>query len=257
MYPERHSQTKISTIILISSASLIIAFLVPPIPQDPDYHQFADQRTIFGISNYWDVISNAPFLLIGLLGLNELLYRRSLHYPQSLFWSYLVFFAGTLLVGFGSGYYHLDPDNETLVWDRLPMTFAFMAFFSIVIGEFISEQVGKILLLPLLLVGAFSVFYWIMTERSGAGDLRPYGLVQFLPMLLIPLIIIWFRSGYTPVKYLWLMMFAYLAAKIFEFGDVYIYHLTGCLSGHTIKHLLAALAPFFLLMGLRKRVRLR
>ena len=251
------SQTKIWIIILLSCASLIIAFLVSPVPQDPAYHQFADQRTIIGIPNFWNVISNVPFLLIGLLGLNELLHQKSLYYPQSLFWSYLVFFAGTLLVGFGSGYYHLNPDNETLVWDRLPMTFAFMAFFSIIIGEFISEKIGKMLLLPLLLVGAFSVFYWIVTERSGAGDLRPYGLVQFLPMLLIPLIVLWFRSGYTQVKYIWLMMLAYLAAKIFEFGDIYIYHLTGFLSGHTIKHLFAALAPFLLLVGLRKRVSLR
>lgn len=239
--------------IILACACMVIAFMVPPIPQDQEYHQFADQRRILGIPNFWDVISNAPFLLIGLIGLNELLYKKSLHYPKSLMWSYLVLFAGTFLVGFGSGYYHLAPDNETLVWDRLPMTFAFMAFFSIIIGEFISEKAGKLFLLPLLLVGVFSVFYWIVTERAGNGDLRLYGLVQFLPMLLIPIIILWFRPSYTQVKYIWLMMFAYLAAKVFEFGDVYIYQLTGFWSGHTIKHLFAALAPFFLLLGLIKR----
>ncbi len=239
--------------IILACASLVIAFLIPPIPQDLEYHQFADQRSVFGVPNFWDVISNAPFLLIGLIGLNDLLYKENLLYPKSLFWSYLVLFAGTFLVGFGSAYYHLAPDNETLVWDRLPMTFAFMAFFSIIIGEFISEKAGKLFLLPLLVVGVFSVFYWIVTERSGTGDLRPYALVQFLPMLLIPVIVLWFPPSYNQVKFIWWMMFAYLAAKVFEFGDVYIYQLTGFWSGHTIKHLFAALAPFFLLLGLRKR----
>ena len=70
--------------------------LVPPITQDQSYHQFADQRTPFGIPNFWNVISNLPFIAVGAAGL-----RRFHHDPAT-----VVLFLGIFLTGFGSSYYH-------------------------------------------------------------------------------------------------------------------------------------------------------
>ena len=79
--------------------------------------------------------------------------------------------------------------NATLVWDRLSITVSFMAFFVIVYGETVSVRTARMMLGPLVGLGIVSVFYWHITESQGVGDLRLYGLVQFLPMLLIPFMV--------------------------------------------------------------------
>ncbi len=149
----------------------LAALLADPVAQDPAYHLFADRRSLFGIPNFLDVVSNLPFALVGAAGL-YFVSRGTSDASNSTAWR--VFFIGVFLTAFGSGYYHLAPDNDTLVWDRLPMTIAFMGFVAIIIGEYLSERLAKTLLLPLLVAGAASVFYWAHTEALGRGDLRAY-----------------------------------------------------------------------------------
>ena len=186
---------KLAGILGIAMLVVIVSLFLPPIPQDPAYHDFIDQRTLYGVPNFWNVASNVPFVIAGLLGLLLLAGRRPVPggLPE-LRTAARVFFTGVLLTGFGSAYYHLEPSNASLFWDRLPMTLSFMAFFAMIIGENLSPGLGRALLWPLLAVGVLSVVYWHITERAGHGDLRPYGLVQFLPMVLIPVILLTFRS---------------------------------------------------------------
>jgi hypothetical protein len=109
---------KLAGLIVISMVAVTVALLLPPIPQDPAYHEFVDQRTLHGLPNFWNVVSNLPFVIAGLLGL-LLLNRQSPvegGLPQ-LYPAYRVFFIGVLLTGFGSAWYHLAPTNESLVWD--------------------------------------------------------------------------------------------------------------------------------------------
>jgi len=221
-----------------------------PIAQDPAYHLFADHRTLITIPNFWNVMSNLPFVVVGVMG-----FRVSLQIPEDpLRNAWLVFFAGIFLTAFGSGYYHLAPDNDSLAWDRLTMTIGFMSFVAIVIGEYVSVAWGRRLLVPLLIVGAASVFYWIHTESLGSGDLRPYAVVQFLPMLLIPIIVIARRSHSDLGVYIAWMIAFYIVAKVAEHYDAEIFAAGNLLSGHALKHILAALAPACLLVGLRKRL---
>lgn len=133
------------------------------------------------------------------------------------------------------------------------MTIAFMSLFSIIISEFISLRTGKTLLFPLLLIGASSVLYWNYTESNGVGDLRFYALVQFLPMLLIPLILILFPSKYKAINGYWWLLGAYIAAKILEYFDTEIYDLLGVISGHSLKHVAAALGMYILLVHYERR----
>ncbi|MDX2457699.1 MAG: ceramidase domain-containing protein [Gammaproteobacteria bacterium] len=231
-----------------------VVLFIPPIPQDPAYHGFVDQRTFYGIPNFWNVVSNLPFVIAGLLGLLLLTSRQPVTGGLPAQWpAYLVFFAGVFLTGFGSAYYHLDPTNETLVWDRLPMTLAFMAFFSMIVGEYLSPGVGRALLWPLLLVGVLSIVYWHITESAGHGDLRPYALVQFLPVVLIPMILLMFRSRLNGSIFLWAMIAAYVISKITEYYDAGIYAAIGTLSGHSIKHIVAAVGTLFIYLALRRR----
>ncbi len=235
-------------LIAVSVAFVAATFLlVPPIPQDPAYHGFADTRAYFGIPNFWNVVSNAPFLFVGALGL----WRASRLPIATHRAAYFAFCIGVLLVALGSGWYHLAPSTPTLVWDRLPMTVAFMAFFALAIGMHVSPSVGSTLLWPAMAAGAASVAWWNWTELQGSGDLRPYGLVQFLPLMLIIVILLLHRVTGAVARFTWAALAAYAAAKAAEHYDAAIFDLmVGTLSGHSVKHLLAALAVWWLVQAL-------
>ncbi|MBK8814378.1 MAG: alkaline phytoceramidase [Methylococcaceae bacterium] len=220
--------------------------MMPPIKQDSAYHLFADTRRIAGIPHCFNVVSNAPFLFIGLAGIRQITLGNWLGSSSTIKYLFMVFFTGLVLTGLGSSYYHLHPDNFTLVWDRIPMTIAFTAFFCLVVAECISHHLAIRLLSPLLVMGLFSVLYWYQTEINGHGDLRPYLLIQFLPVVLIPLILGLYKANSKCCAYVWAVLGFYVMAKIAESFDSQLYHSLIIVSGHTIKHLLAGMGTYFI-----------
>lgn len=234
------TDNRLKIILAIIVAAIIAIVSIDPIAQDPTYHNFADQRRIFSIANFYNVLSNLPFVIIGIMGMRLVALGQASGGLAELRAMYLMFFAGVFLTGFGSAYYHYQPDNQTLLWDRLPMTIAFMTLFSAIIGEYISTQLAWKLFGPLLILGVISVIYWQVTELNGHGDLRAYVLVQFLPVLLIPLIVWLFDSKLNRDKYIWGIIGAYAISKLMELFDAQLYSIFGLLSGHSLKHLTAA-----------------
>ena len=240
----------------LAALPIIAVFvLVDPYPQPADYFAFADNRVIAGIPNFYNVVSNLMFLVFGITGIAMLHGDRLAVLPE-LRLTYIALFAGITLTALGSGWFHLWPDNQSLFWDRLPMTIAFMSLFSMVLGEHVSTSLGKKLLFPLLLIGAGSVIYWDVTESAGAGDLRPYGLVQFLPMVLIPVTLLMFPSAFDRHRFLWGAFALYALAKVFEALDSQILSLGGVMSGHSLKHVAASFVPLILVLGMRRRRRI-
>lgn len=242
---------------LILFVVVAVFVLVDPYPQPQSYYHFADDRTILGIPNFWNVMTNALFLVPGIAGLWILGAGDHPGILPGLNPAYHVLFAGVLLTAFGSAWFHLAPDNHTLFWDRLPMTVAFMALTAIIVGEHISERLGRNLLWPLLATGVISVVYWDYSEMWNAGDLRLYGLVQFLPLLLIPIILLSYRSVFDRTRFIWILFLFYLLAKVFEQLDTVLYDMGEFISGHSIKHLCAALGGIVLLYGGMRRRRRR
>ena len=249
----RKKYAGLSLIVSISATALMVIILDQPIIQDPSYHQFIDSHRLLGIPNFLNVISNIAFLFVGSLGLYKLLISNSLTINNEFKIAYQLLFFALALIALGSAYYHLAPNNQRLSWDRLAMTVGFMSLFSIIIYEFISPRAGKIFLLPAILAGLFSVIYWIVTEDRGAGDLRAYILVAFLPVLLTPIILLFFRSAYNDTSGYWWLLFTYLLAKLSEHYDVQIFIITGVISGHSLKHLFAALGFYLLLKSYENR----
>lgn len=234
-------------IAMLLASLAVITIAVDPIPQDPVYHQFADEREILGIPHFNDVLSNIGFAVAAVLGLlaiigaghSRIFTRTDDRRP------YTVFFIGVALVSIGSGFYHLEPTNERLLWDRLPMSIAFMGFSAAIVSDRISARAGNGWLLALLVaLGIASLFYWSWTESMGRGDLRFYAIVQFYPILLLPLILWWFPDyRYTAAPYLVWVLIWYGLSKVFEFYDHEIYALLGqSISGHSLKHLAAAVS---------------
>lgn len=219
-----------------------------PYPQDPGYHHFADRCGWLNIPNFGNVMSNIFFIPAGLYGFWVLRERKG----EAAYTPLLVFLLGVALVALGSAYYHWTPNNLTLVWDRLPMTVGFMGLTAAVIADRIDPKVGVRYALPLLIIiGVASVVYWHLTD-----DLRPYGLVQFLPMGLIPLMIVLFKSDTAMVHwraFISVLIF-YGLAKVCEHYDVEIYNALGtAVSGHTLKHMFAAVAPVALVTNLARK----
>ncbi|HJU83035.1 MAG TPA: hypothetical protein VJ600_02390 [Holophagaceae bacterium] len=220
------------------------AFFHAPLPQDPAYHAFADGRTLLGVPDFWNVATNLAFLPVGLWGLWALGRTPGPRFHDPLeARPYRVVSGGALLVAVGSGFYHLAPDNLRLVWDRLPMTVVFMALLSAVVAERINVRSGAALLPPLLVLGVASVLVWRQGELAGHGDLRLYALVQFFPMVAIPLIVLMFPARYDLSGGFGWMVAWYALAKVLEHWDAAVFRFTGGLmSGHALKHLAAAAA---------------
>jgi disulfide bond formation protein DsbB len=230
------------------------AFLAPRSDLPLSYHNFADQRPWLGIPNFGAVASNALFFLAGLCGLIFLSRKTS---PKQFLdgrerWPYVFFFLGLLLTAFGSTYYHLAPDNARLVWDRLPMTIAFMALVAALIGERVNVTLGLGLLPLLTATGVGSVMAWRLTVLQGAADLRFYAAVQLYAVcaLLLALLL---PPRYTRGGDLAMVAGLYVLAKISETADRQIFSFGHLVSGHTLKHLAAGSAGFWILGMLLKR----
>ena len=215
---------------------LAVLFSLSPIPQPLEYHLFADSRGCFGIPNFGDVASNLAFLVAGLLGLHRCLTAR----PEGARFAWIVFFAGAALVSAGSAYYHWEPNNRTLVWDRLPMTIGFMGAYVALLAEYAGRRLEKALILPAVAIGFGSVIYWGFTD-----DLRLYFAVQGAVFASIIALIAVFPHPPRQRAFLALALGTYALAIVCEQLDRQIFEiLAGVVSGHTIKHVLAACAVF-------------
>ena len=244
---------------IIFATVVIAIFLIPSLPQNESYHHFADTRAFGGIHNAFDVLSNVFFLIVGLLGMRFVLNDRSAAHPVQRFldprerWPYLIFFAGVALTAFGSACYHSHPDDARLVWDRLPMTLGFMSLLAATLNERISVKTGTRSLIPLLIFGVASVLYWSVTLARGHNDLRPYVVAQFGSLLALLVLVAFFPPRYTRGADLIVSLLIYALAKVFEAADRPIFNLGGIVSGHTMKHIIAAVSAYWILRMLKLR----
>jgi hypothetical protein len=245
------------SLVVITAVLVVVVLLLPRIPLPQWYHAFADQRGCLGIPNFGNVVSNLPYAIVGVWGLVFLLQldsgELSRHFEsRKERWPYLVLFAGLVLVAFGSSYYHLHPDNPRLVWDRLPMTIVFMSLVSALIMERISLRAGFWLLPVLLLVGVGSVLQWYWSEVHGVGDMRFYATVQAYSVLFLLLALL-LPPRYTRGQDLIAIAGLYGLAKLLEALDRMIFRWGGVVSGHTLKHLVSAIAGYWILQMLQRR----
>ena len=242
-------------ILLLAAACLLaLTALHGPIPQPASYHQFADARSLWGMPNAWNVLSNLPFAIVGAWGLLQL----SRTQPAILFrapwerWPWRLFFLGVTLTTFGSSYYHWAPDNARLLWDRLPMTVAFMSLLTAIVAERVSVRWARRLFVPFLALGIGSAVYWYITERAGHGDLRAYViLVQGGSLVAILLMMLLYPARTGGTGMLCGALGLYVVAKVFEEADHSIFLHGASIGGHCLKHLAAAAAVGVLATRLR------
>lgn len=248
-----NKQLNLLKLSLLAASALVVFILLfskPVMTQQQSYHLFVDTRNFFGIPNAMDVLSNIFFALTGLLGMWEVAKMTGLETKKSWWW----FFLSILLIAPGSAYYHWSPNDATLVWDRLPMSMGFMALYIVLLCEHLDFKIERYLF-PALAFGILSVMVWVMTS-----DLRFYFWVQFSSFVTIPFILLLFPSKFTMKGYYGVTLLLYGLAKWTEIKDKEIFYGSGeMVSGHTLKHVLAALGLLALwwMVRSRKRVELK
>lgn len=229
--------------------AITLACFGPAVAQYANYHAFADQRVLWGLPFAMDVLSNLPFALLGVWGLVRL---RNWQRPLARRVGFAVqlpcdaqlplgrlFFAGLLLTALCSSYYHLQPNDLGLAIDRMGMLAAFAGLMGLAAADRISARAGQWTAAAVLALGPVAVAMWALT-----GNLLPWSVVQGGGMLLIvclalrkPLI---GARGVPLVAVAW-----YVLAKVLELGDHQVLAWTdGLVSGHTLKHLAAAMAAW-------------
>jgi hypothetical protein len=238
---------------IITVGMIVILALHGPIAQPAHYHDFADQSVASGIPHAADVLSNAGFALVAIWGWLKLWPRRASDRLRAGWPGYRLFLIGLFLTAFGSAFYHLAPDNARLVWDRLPIALVCAGLLAGVRGDVKGGSTGDIEVIVLALYAVASVAWWAITDSMGAGDLRPYLLLQGLPLILIPLWQAIYRCPRTDRIAFAAAMGLYIVAKVAELLDHEIAVAFGFVSGHTLKHLIATAAAAAVVWGLSKR----
>jgi cbb3-type cytochrome oxidase subunit 3 len=222
-------------VVTVVAGALLLAH--GPIAQLAHYHEFADQSSLPGVAHAADVLSNLGFAVVAAWGMLRL---RAMHNAGRR--GYWLFLAGLLLTAFGSGFYHLAPDNARLAWDRLPIALACAGLLAGVRAECLSKPDATADSWLLGMFAVFSVGWWYFTEQRGTGDLRPYLLLQCLPLVLIPLWQWIYRAPRRDRIAFGCALALYVAAKCAELADHQVLAALGVASGHTVKHLLATAA---------------
>ena len=256
--------TRRETGLLIAAClGLLAALFGPSVAQPAHYHAFADQRVLLGLPLAMDVLSNLPFAIAAVWGL-VVLYRSSstntttnsttntsLIAPAQAVLRGLaaLFFGGLLITAICSGYYHLLPNNPSLVIDRLGMVIAFAGLLGVAVADRVSGRAGIATATFVLAMGPLAVGIW-----ADSGNLLPWVLLQGGGMLLIALLAVC-----RPLKGSWglnllpIVIF-YTAAKLFELGDYQVFEWTNALiSGHSLKHIVAAFAAWPVIATLQPR----
>jgi len=244
----RLTSSKSETLLLLACACLTAAALLgPAIIQPAGYHGFADQRVLWGLPFAMDLLSNLPFAMAGVAGLwllGEAPARALSNVQRAMA---VLFFAGLVLTACGSAWYHGQPDDAGLAIDRAGMGVAFAGLLGLAAAGRVSERAGALLGLTVLVLAPVAIKVW-----SSTGNVLPWAALQFGGMALI----VWLawlrpRSGALDIRWGWVIL-AYAAAKLLEMSDHAIFDLTGHLvSGHTLKHLVAALAALPVIASMR------
>ena len=248
-------QARLGLIVGVCISALVALILTPKIRLGAGYHDFADTRIVFGLPHALDVLSNVPFIVVGMWGLLWLLgdTSRLSFLDMRERTPYFVFFAGVALTGTGSFCYHLSPSNSRLPWDLIPMACCFETLVVALFMERVNVRIGLICLVPLLLLGVASVAEWYWSEARGLGDYKFYLFVQFFSPVVVALILVLFPSPYSGTRYLAAAFALFVAAKLFESLDRAIYSLGEIVSGHSLKHVTAAISCYLILRMLQVR----
>ncbi|XP_044463531.1 uncharacterized protein LOC123194406 [Mangifera indica] len=222
---------------------LFFMLITPKFSFYPEHHLFADMRNFFGVPNTLNVITNFPFLIVGVVGFVLTLQRGFFNISfRGEIWGWALFFAGIAAVAFGSAYYHLMPDDDRAMWDNLPIMIAYSSLVSSFLVERVGEKIGLSCLIALL-----SVAFLSMSYARIFNDFRLCMTFQLIPCIAIPGMAFLFPPKYTHSRCWLYAAGVHLLAKFEAVADKKIYRANHyIISGHSMEHLCSAVVPVLL-----------
>ena len=237
--------------LVLAAATLLLALLAALLPVTAlpaHYHDFADQRAWLGLPHAMDVLTNLPFALMGVWGLVWLrrLPAGCIGAAQRVLAG--VFFGGLLLTTLCSSFYHWAPDNAHLFIDRLGMSLAFTGLLGLAVADRISGRTG-------LALAAFIAIVAPATALIDArlGNMTPWAVLQGGGLALLAALALRRPRGGALGFSVGAVIAFYLLAKVLELADAPVFALTqGIISGHSAKHVVAALAAWPVLWAVRR-----
>jgi hypothetical protein len=228
---------------------IIMALFYGPISQPQEYHDFADDREILGVPNALDVMSNLAIIYPGVVGLAFIHESRNrTQVSEDEISIQITLFSGMILTFAGSVWFHLDPTDSTMLWDRLGMSVVIGSCISLLIHDMWDRNLAAKIHLPIIIASIVSVLWWPVFD-----DLRVYFIVKHHPFILFPIFLLCGRRIYDKVSGYYWALSMFLLATIFEFADQQIFEITGIISGHTLKHIAAGIGLWFLMVMIRDR----
>lgn len=215
----------------------MLRMVLGPLPQWASYHDLADTRTLAGMPRAGDVLSNLAILAAGLWGAT-LGSRLRADDDERVAWRWLV--GATIATALGSAWYHLDPSNATLVWDRLPMALVMASLLALVLADRVDARFGREALAPFCLLGVAGVAWWAATDAAGRDDLTLYAIVRVGTAVAVLALLILRPVGTRGSGWLWAAIALDVVMTLAERHDRAVWNATGGLaSGHNLKHVLA------------------
>lgn len=229
-----------------AAAVLLILVWLPPVSRGPGFHNYADERSWLGIPYAGDVLSNLPFVLVGLAGLQVV----PLLAPRSRVVAALM--SGAFVgVGFGSGLYHMHRTDLTLVLDWLPIVLVLSWLTALVISDRIGVRAGRAAAWLLPAAAVATVMVWWLGGGTTGGDMRWYVGLQLSLVVITPAVALMYPAGLLGTRELLLAVACFLAARTVNLYDHALLDAIG-ISGHSLKHLFAALASWCVIRSIRR-----
>jgi len=244
--PARRPWRRHAALGVFAIGPIVAVALMHPVIRGPGFHRYADARDWLGIPHVGDVLSNLPFVIVGIVGL--VLSRTVTLVPRGLV---QLFFAAVLGIGLGSAAYHVHPMDATLVFDWMPIGIALSWLTALVLADRVDRRLGTIAAFVLPLAAATSVVWWWAGGGTAGGDMRWYVVLQLLFVVLVPVIVVLYPKGALSRTDLLLGVACFIAARLLHAGDRRILEATG-VSGHALKHLAAGVAAYFVLRAIAR-----
>ena len=235
----------------------LASLIAPAMGQPQSFHDFAAQRALGWLPHAGDVLSNLGFLMAALAGAGLMFSTREQRLPKVVQVMAALFFFGLFSSFVGSSFYHWAPHDLSLAWDRLGMSAAFAGMLGLAVQQRVNDDASAYLAGGSMLVACLAA----VAISAQTGNVLPWALLQgggVLAMLALACLPHprSTRSNGLAIN-LWAVVGFYALAKLLELGDGQVFGCTHQLiSGHSSKHLVAALAALPVLsafVALRKR----
>jgi putative effector of murein hydrolase LrgA (UPF0299 family) len=210
-----------------------------PVLLDAGMHRYAGQRAWLGLPSAVNVLCNLPLLLAGVWGWHA---ARASAWPASVRLPWQGFFISVAGGSLIAAVYHAAPSDTGFVLAQAAMAAAFVMLTFGMLAERVhtrfGSRTGVQAAAALVALAAGAVV--LGTGLRGSVDLRPFLLLQIVPLLLIPAGVASLQGAHTRGSDWLVMLVAYAAAKLFEMADTQIFAVTGWIGGHALMHLALA-----------------